>query len=142
MLHRFTAPHSHNTNDHDKPVAARGSSSEMALRRNVAAEPASEARTDQTLQSQDGRYLEAKVRLHRRLIEEINLTAIEKLPPNELQQQVRELVTEYVRSERLPLNAHELHNFSLELYNEMMGLGPIEPLLKDPTVTDILINTH
>jgi pilus assembly protein CpaF len=114
----------------------------MALRRNVAAEPASEARTDQTLQSQDGRYLEAKVRLHRRLIEEINLTAIEKLPPNELQQQVRELVTEYVRSERLPLNAHELHNFSLELYNEMMGLGPIEPLLKDPTVTDILINTH
>jgi len=142
MLHRFTARHSHNTNDHDKPVAARGSSSEMALRRNVVDEPTSEAPTDQTEHLQDGRFLEAKVRLHRRLIEEINLAAIEKLPQNELQQQVRELVTEYVRSERLPMNAHELHNFSVELYNEMMGLGPVEPLLKDPTVTDILINTH
>jgi pilus assembly protein CpaF len=88
------------------------------------------------------RFLDAKVNLHRRLIEEINLSAIEKLPKHQIQQQVSELVTEFVLADRLPLNARELEDFSKELYDEMMGLGPIEPLLKDPTVTDILINTH
>ena len=78
----------------------------MALRQDVATVPTPEVLTDHTLL--DNRFLEAKVRLHRRLIEEINLTAIEKLPQDELQQQVRELVSEYVLSERLPLNADEL----------------------------------
>jgi pilus assembly protein CpaF len=95
---------------------------------------------ESSLQKQ--RFLDAKVKLHRQLIEEINLSAIEKLPKHQLQQQVRELVSEFVLSDRLPLNAKELEDFSTELYDEMMGLGPVEPLLKDPTVTDILINTH
>jgi len=88
------------------------------------------------------RFLDAKVRLHRRLIDEFNLSAIEKAPAGEVRKQISSLVSEYVRSERLPLNAQELEEFAAELYDEMMGLGPIEPLLQDPTVTDILINTH
>jgi pilus assembly protein CpaF len=88
------------------------------------------------------RFLDAKVKLHRQLIEEINLSAIEKLPKHQLQKQVSELVSELVLSDRLPLNAKELEDFSAELYDEMMGLGPVEPLLKDPDVTDILINSH
>jgi len=88
------------------------------------------------------RFLDAKLKLHRQLIEEINLSAIEKLPPHLLQKQVSELVAEFVLSDRLPLNAKELEDFSAELYDEMMGLGPLEPLLKDPSVNDILINTH
>jgi pilus assembly protein CpaF len=95
---------------------------------------------DSMLQRQ--RFLDAKVKLHRQLIEEINLSAIEKLPKHQLQEQVRELVSELVLSDRLPLNAKELEDFSAELYDEMMGLGPVEPLLKDPDVTDILINSH
>src|SRR6478736_6947426 len=58
------------------------------------------------------RFLDAKLKLHRQLIEEINLSAIEKLPQHQLQKQVSELVAEYVLSDRLPLNAKELEDFS------------------------------
>ncbi len=88
------------------------------------------------------KLLEAKVRLHRRLIEEINLSALEKLPRDEMKRQIHGLVSQYVMNERLALNTQELANFVEEILDEMLGLGPIEPLLKDPTVNDILINGH
>jgi pilus assembly protein CpaF len=88
------------------------------------------------------KLLDAKVRLHRRLIEEINLSALEKLPEAEIRKHVSGLVSQYVVSERLALNARELDEFTTEIMDEMTGLGPIEPLLKDPTVNDILINGH
>ena len=90
----------------------------------------------------DPKFLDAKVRLHRKLIDEINLSAIDKLPEDELRKQVAEMASEYVLAERLPLNAQELEAFANELYDEMTGLGPLEPLLEDPTISDILINTH
>jgi pilus assembly protein CpaF len=88
------------------------------------------------------KLLDAKVRLHRRLIEEINLSALEKLPPEEMKKQIGGLVSQYVMNERLPLNTRELSDFVDEILDEMTGLGPLEPLLKDPTVNDILINGH
>jgi len=88
------------------------------------------------------KLLDAKVRLHRRLIEEINLSALEKLPEAEMRKHVSGLVSQYIVSERLALNARELEEFIAEILDEMTGLGPIEPLLKDPTVNDILINGH
>jgi pilus assembly protein CpaF len=88
------------------------------------------------------RLLDAKVRLHRRLIEEINLSVLEKMPEDEVRRQVHGLVAQYTVAERLALNAQELEDFVTEILDEMMGLGPIEPLLKDPTVNDILINSH
>jgi pilus assembly protein CpaF len=88
------------------------------------------------------KLLDAKVRLHRRLIEEINLSVLEKAPEGEVKRQIHGLVTQYVVGERIALNAQELEDFVLEIMDEMMGLGPIEPLLKDPTINDILINGH
>jgi pilus assembly protein CpaF len=88
------------------------------------------------------KLLDAKVRLHRRLIEEINLSALEKLPEEEIRAHVQQLVSQYVLVERLALNAQELNNFISEILDEMRGLGPLEPLLKDPAVNDILINGH
>ena len=88
------------------------------------------------------KLLDAKVRLHRKLIEEINLASLEKLPPDEVRGQIQQIVTQYVLAERLAINAQELNEFVLEILDEMMGLGPLEPLLKDPTVSDILINGH
>jgi pilus assembly protein CpaF len=88
------------------------------------------------------KLLDAKVRLHRRLIEEINLSALEKMPGDEVRRQVHALVSQYTVAERLALNAQELEDFVTEILDEMMGLGPIEPLLKDATVNDILINGH
>ena len=100
----------------------------------VPAEPANPLHSD--------KYLDAKVRLHRRLIEEINLSALEKLPEDEMRQHIQQLVTQYTVSERLALNTHELNGFVSEILDEMTGLGPLEPLLKDPTISDILINGH
>ncbi|MCK9918480.1 CpaF family protein [Microbacteriaceae bacterium K1510] len=89
-----------------------------------------------------GKLLDAKVRLHRKLIEEINLSAIDKLPEEEVRRHVTGLVSQYVLSERLALNAQELSDFVSEILDEMTGLGPLEPLLKDPSIADILINGH
>jgi len=88
------------------------------------------------------KFLDAKVRLHRRLLEEINLSALEKMPEADMRQHVQQLVSQYVVNERLALNKHELNEFVAEIIDEMTGLGPLEPLLKDPSVSDILINGH
>jgi pilus assembly protein CpaF len=88
------------------------------------------------------KLLDAKVRLHRRLIEELNLSVLEKMPEDEVRQHVHTLVSQYTLAERLALNTQELEDFVAEILDEMTGLGPIEPLLKDPMVNDILINGH
>ena len=88
------------------------------------------------------RLVDAKVRLHRKLIDELNLAAVEKASDSDLRRLVSDLVARYVAEERLPLNAGEIEALINELIDEMTGLGPLEPLLKDNTVSDILINTH
>ena len=88
------------------------------------------------------RLLDAKLRIHGRIIDEINLATIEKMPLKELRPQIHALVAQHVANERLVLNATEVEQFVDDILNEMTGLGPIEPLLKDDTVNDILINTH
>jgi pilus assembly protein CpaF len=92
--------------------------------------------------SPNEKLLDAKVRLHRRLIEELNLAALEKLPADELRREIHGIIAQWVVAERLPLNTKELELFVSEVMDEMTGLGPLEPLLKDPTIADILINGH
>jgi len=86
------------------------------------------------------KLLDAKVRLHRRLIEEINLQAMEKLSDDEMRAHVQQLVTQYILVERLALNQQELNDFVSEILDEMTGLGPLEPLLNDLSIADILIS--
>ena len=108
-------------------------------------EPVREAAAPQAAKSNPlltEKFLDAKVRLHRRLLEEINLSALEKLPEEQMREQVQQIVSQYVVNERLALNKHELHEFVAEIIDEMTGLGPLEPLLKDPSISDILINGH
>jgi pilus assembly protein CpaF len=88
------------------------------------------------------KVIDARARLHRMLIEEINLVALERLPQDEMRRQVHEFVMEKTRQERLALNAAELDALVDDIVDEMVGLGPLEPLLKDPTINDILINGH
>jgi pilus assembly protein CpaF len=88
------------------------------------------------------KLLDAKVRLHRRLIDEVNLSALEKMPEEETRKYIQQLVAQYILVERLALNTQELNDFVTEILDEMTGLGPIEPLLKDQSINDILINGH
>jgi pilus assembly protein CpaF len=94
------------------------------------------------LMSRRPRLLDEKLKLHGRIIDEFNLNLLEKLSPEELHRQVKAYVANYIRVERIALNQKELDVFTDEVIAEMTGFGPIEPLLKDPTISDILINTH
>jgi pilus assembly protein CpaF len=86
--------------------------------------------------------LDEKVELHGKIIDEFNLAFLDKMSREDLLQQISGYVSDYVHSQRIPLNQRELQAFTEEILDEMTGLGPIEPLLKDPTVSDILINAH
>ena len=86
--------------------------------------------------------LDEKLKLHTKIIDEFNLPQLEKLSRGDLIQEIRSYVANYVHAERISLNQRELDIFAAEIVDEMIGFGPIEPLLKDPTVNDILINTH
>ena len=89
-------------------------------------------------------YFELKARLHDRLIDLLDLSMIEKLDRQALSAQIRKIIEKIMRDEQLalPLNMSEREKIFTEIVDEVMGYGPIEPLLKDPTVSDILINTY
>jgi pilus assembly protein CpaF len=84
--------------------------------------------------------LDIRLRLHGRLIEELDLSRLDKLDEGEIRRQVRKLVGEFARDERMALNSLELDELGAQVFDEMIGLGPIEPLLKDDSINDILIN--
>jgi pilus assembly protein CpaF len=84
--------------------------------------------------------LEAKLRIHNRLIDELDLGALEKFSEADLKAQIRAITADMIREEGIPMSAAEVHAFGDAVYDEMVGLGPIEPLLKDESVADILIN--
>jgi pilus assembly protein CpaF len=86
--------------------------------------------------------LEEKLKLHSHIIDHFNLSFLEKLSQADLAHEIRPYVADYVRAEHISLNQKELDVFVTEIVDEMIGFGPIEPLLKDPTVNDILINSH
>jgi len=96
----------------------------------------------QELITQRPALLDEKLKLHARIIDEFNLVSLEKLPREDLTREVCAYLTQYVRTERLSLNQREMDAFAQDIVDEMTGFGPIEPLLKDPTINDILINTH
>ncbi|MFI4976824.1 MAG: CpaF family protein [Caulobacterales bacterium] len=88
----------------------------------------------------DNNMLDMRLKLHSMLIEEIDLSKLDKLDDAEMRRQVRRLVGDFARTERLPLNASELDELGASVFDEMVGLGPIEPLLQDDSIADILIN--
>jgi pilus assembly protein CpaF len=87
-------------------------------------------------------FTDLKVRLHQRLLDMLNLGAIDKVPADELQREVGAIVRELLLEDGIALNAKEYSRLVEEILDEVLGLGPLEPLLKDPTVSDILVNTH
>src|SRR5215207_6314436 len=82
-----------------------------------------------------------KVELHRRLIERLDLEALERIEDQSLVTvQIRQAVSELLRGESTPLSQAERESVVEQIVYEVVGLGPIEPLFRDRTVTDILIN--
>jgi len=88
------------------------------------------------------KILDAKVILHRKMLEEFNLVALEKLPRKQLWAEIHKFVSSYVAKERLALNNAELDEFVGTIVDEMTGLGPLEAMMRNPDISDILINGH
>ncbi len=84
--------------------------------------------------------LALKSHVHGQLLKLLDLTVMERLAPNELRAELGGLVQKIVRDERIALSPQELSTLVQAIQNEVMGLGPIEPLIADPTVSDILVN--
>jgi pilus assembly protein CpaF len=89
-------------------------------------------------------YFDFKARIHDRLLDLIDLSLMDKLDRKELTMQIRQVVEKILREEtfKLPLNLAERDKIFTEITDEVLGLGPLEPLLKDPTISDILVNTY
>jgi pilus assembly protein CpaF len=83
-----------------------------------------------------------KARIHRRMIERINLASLESVDPDRLRGQIRQIIAALLVEENIPLNEAQRLALEEEVLNETFGLGPIEPYLHDPDVADILVNTH
>jgi len=81
-----------------------------------------------------------KHRLHRLVIEALDLTIVSKLDPDLLRDELRSLVEHLLEQESAPLNSREREQLISQIQNEVMGLGPLEPLVQDPTINDILVN--
>jgi pilus assembly protein CpaF len=86
--------------------------------------------------------VELKVRLHQKLLETINLAALDKMNQEQAEDEIGKVVRELIQEEKVPLNKVEKSQLATEVMYEVLGLGPLEPLLKDDTVSDILVNTE
>jgi pilus assembly protein CpaF len=92
-------------------------------------------------QSYTPEYQELKFALHRKLLDRINLEALSSVASERVRNEVRTAVARLVEEERAPLSITEKDRVIEEVLDEVFGLGPLEPLLADPTISDILVTT-
>ena len=86
-------------------------------------------------------YQELKFTLHRKLLDRINLEALSSMAGERVRTEIRSAVAKLVEEEKTPLSLVEKDRVIEEILDEVFGLGPLEPLLQDPTVSDILVTT-
>ena len=87
-------------------------------------------------------FQEIKSRLHRTLINRMDLSKLSSLTPEQVHAEVSRLAENVLAQEALPLSASEKERLVGDVQHELFGLGPLEPLLADPTISDILVNSH
>src|SRR4029078_9644193 len=86
-------------------------------------------------------YQDLKFTLHRKLLDRINLEMLSSVAVERVRAEVRSAVAKLVEEEKTPLSLGEKDRIIGEVLDEVFGLGPLEPLLADPTISDILVNT-
>lgn len=146
MFSRYKKAGGPPTAANDKPaeiVEAPSSTSEESPAANMrrASEPvvAATAEDDKILKRRQ-RLEHVRSALHHRLLDNLNLAALENAPDGELKSEIIEICAEGLEEMQVVLTKEERQNLHSELFDEVTGLGPLEPLLKDDTVNDILVN--
>jgi len=87
-------------------------------------------------------YLDLKASVHRKLLNRLNLEALAQSDRARAESEIRTLLSELLAEENTPLSLGERELLFGELIDDVFGLGPLEPLLRDPSISDILVNTH
>ena len=93
-------------------------------------------------QAQRAQYVELKANVHRKLLNRLNLEALASADRSRAESEIRTLVGELLIEEGTPISLGERDTLFGELVDEVFGLGPLEPLLRDPSISDILVNTY
>ena len=83
-----------------------------------------------------------KIAIHRKLIQKLNLTRLNEAKREDVRREVSQILESLVVGESTPMSLQERERLSQEVLDEVFGLGPLEPLLADPTISDILVNTY
>lgn len=89
-----------------------------------------------------GELQEIRSRIHRRLLERLNLSNLSERDEEDAADEVRKIVRDLLAGEETPLNLEEREMLVEQVLNEVFGLGPLEPLVRDPRISDILVNTY
>ncbi len=90
----------------------------------------------------DARLYEIQNRVHSKLVQNLNLQHLETMERAWVEEQIRKAVAQMLDEEPLPLNREERARLAMDLEFEILGLGPLEPLLRDSTISDILVNRY
>jgi pilus assembly protein CpaF len=99
-------------------------------------------RADGHAQQPRAQYVELKANVHKKLLNRLNLEALAQADRPRAESEIKTLVSELLGEENIPISLGERELLFGELIDEVFGLGPLEPLLRDPTISDILVNTY
>ncbi|MEE4347035.1 MAG: CpaF family protein [Paracoccaceae bacterium] len=113
--------------------------SNPSMRRAQALAPAQTVAMDRDRKRRE-RLGEIKLELHRALLDNLNLSALDNATENDLRAEITSIATEVLEEKGIVLNREDRTQLTQELYDEVKGLGPLETLLKDDSVNDILVN--
>lgn len=86
------------------------------------------------------RYFELKSEIHKKLIGVLNMERVSSIPKDRLRTEIGRVVERLLEDERVPMTTAEQNKIIEEVLDEVLGLGPLEPLLKEPSISDILVN--
>ena len=114
----------------------------MTLRERLAGtEDGHAAQAPVVLEGANHAYQELKRSMHQMILDRIDLERLKRLTTEQFKHELALLIGRIIEEERIVLNLSERHNLVLDIQHEMLGFGPLEPLLADPSVSDILVNT-
>ncbi|MCX4146816.1 MULTISPECIES: CpaF family protein [Paraburkholderia] len=119
----------------------------MSLREQISAQrvqPFGERENAQYSPNQMARsaYQKLKREIHQCVLERVELERLARMPTEQVRHEIGALVTRILEEEKAPANDLERRQLVIDVYDEMFGFGPLESLLRDPTISDILVNTY
>ncbi|WP_109313455.1 CpaF family protein [Ruegeria sp. AU67] len=121
------------------PAPKKASTDNAVARRPIQKKAAEPVGSDRDRKRKE-RLGEIKIEMHRELLENLNLAALEKAGESELRAEISAISSEILESRDIVLNREDRSQLNKELYDEVTGLGPLETLLQDDSVNDILVN--